>query len=173
MTTLKQISHGVWTNDSSIFVPTYRWLSTMEHIRYRMVVRKIDERFNFQNNQVVSSYHAMTDCKKNDNYCEFHDTTIIWKANASQACSLKEGAQVVAKLMNDARKDRQWRLISDMAQFSLSGSWHTFDLCSWTKLRNSKQGIVIRFDEVNVTDSILRKVFRQLEKPGVPTTTTT
>ena len=172
-TTLKRISHGVWTNDSSIFVPTYRWLSTVEQIRYRMVVRKIDVRFNFQNNQVVSSYHAMTDCKKNDNYCEFYDTTIVWKANASQACPLKEGAQVVAKLMNDARKDRQWRLTSDMAQFSLSGSWYTFDLCSWTKLRNSEQGIVIRFDEVNVTDSTLRKVLRQLERPGVPTTTTT
>ena len=34
MTKLKQISHGVWTNDCSIFVPTYRWLSTVEQIRY-------------------------------------------------------------------------------------------------------------------------------------------
>ena len=37
--TLKEISHGVWTNDSSKFVPTYHWLATMTQEQYRMMIR--------------------------------------------------------------------------------------------------------------------------------------
>ena len=125
-----------------------------------MMIRKIDIRFNFQNNRVVSTYQAMTGCGINNEYCEFHDTTIVWETNETQACPLKEGPQVVAQLMNDQRKERQWRLTSDMAQFSLTGLWKIFDLCGWKKLRKSEQGLYIRLHEVNIRDSVVSKVLK-------------
>ena len=55
-----EVAHRVWSNDSKPFEATFLWLSTKKQIRYRLLLKELEIKFNFKTGRVVSTEYECT-----------------------------------------------------------------------------------------------------------------
>ena len=72
-----EVAHRVWSNDSKPFEATFSWLSTKKQIRYRLLLKELEIKFNFKTGGVVSTEYRMHNCSMKYTYCEQSDATIV------------------------------------------------------------------------------------------------
>ena len=69
MSSLKEIGHGIFSNDSTSITDEYYWCCK-DHVfqRYRTIIKKFTIRFNFHNGKIISSNFPTEECTLGHKY---------------------------------------------------------------------------------------------------------
>ena len=169
---LQQIAPKTWSNDSTPFEATFTWLTTRRRERYRLIIKEIEIKFNFQTGGVVSPDFQLHGCLMNTTYCEQQEVTVIWQPTEKSNCNLQEGKTVVAQRMRDDEK-RGWMMTSDMGQFTLTGPLRARWMCGIPDVYPSDQGMFVKIRNITFSKTLAQKIRAQIGKSEGPTTTYT
>ena len=167
---LVEVTHRVWSNDSHPFEATFSWLKTKKEVRYRLILRQLEIKFNYKTGGVVSSEYRMHNCSMQNTYCEQSDATIIWQVTDDMICRIREGKTVLAQRMRDDKR-RGWMMTSDMGQFTLTGSLTTGWMCGIPEVYESDQGMYIKIQNVTFSKTLMQKIREQVGSSHAPSTT--
>ena len=167
---LVEVTHRVWSNDSHPFEATFSWLKTKQEVRYRLILRQLEIKFNYKTGGVVSSEYRMHNCSMQNSYCEQSDATIIWQVTDDMICRIREGKTVLAQRMRDDKR-RGWMMTSDMGQFTLTGSLTTGWMCGIPEVYESDQGMYIKIQNVTFSKTLMQKIREQVGSSHAPSTT--
>ena len=169
---LVEIGHETWTNDSAPFEAKFTWLTTYKQERYRIILKEIEIKFNFNTGKVVSPDFQLHNCVMNSSYCEQSEVTILWQTTEKSYCNLQEGKTVIAQRMRDNQR-RGWMMTSDAGQFTLTGPLSTKLMCGIPDIYTSDQGVFVKVRNVTFSQTLAEKIRSQIGKAEGPTTTYT
>ena len=169
---LVEIGHETWTNDSAPFEAKFTWLTTNKQERYRIILKEIEIKFNFNTGKVVSPDFQLHNCVMNSSYCEQSEVTILWQTTEKSYCNLQEGKTVIAQRMRDNQR-RGWMMTSDAGQFTLTGPLSTKLMCGIPDIYTSDQGVFVKVRNVTFSQTLAEKIRSQIGKAEGPTTTYT
>ena len=170
MSRLVEVTHRVWSNDSHSFEATFSLLNTKKDVRYRLILKKLEIKFNYKIGGVVSSEYRMHNCSMQNTYCEQSNATSIWHVTDEMICRIREGKTVLDQRMRDD-KCRGWMMTSDMGQFTLTGSLTTGWMCGIAEVYESDQGIYIKIQNVTFSKTLMQKIREQVGSSHAPSTT--
>jgi hypothetical protein len=165
---MKEIGHGIFTNDSSPVTDEYYWCCK-DHIiqRYRIIIKQFTIRFNFHNKKIISSGFQTEECALSHKYCTLPTATIVWEKNITETCPVKAGSQVQATRILD-KETHTWTMLSEEGQMAVSGGTDVSEQCGHV-LYATEQGLFVGIDSFNDTKPIKEK----LSKKRTRTETTT
>ena len=167
-----ELAHRVWSNDSKPFEATFSWLSTKRQVRYRLLLKEMEIKFNFRTGSVVSTEYRMHNCSLKYNYCEQSDATIVWHTTDDMLCKIQQGKTVLAQRMRDEKR-RGWMMTSDMGQFTLTGSSITSWICGISDIYLTDQGMYIKIQNVTFSKSLMQKIREDAGNSSGSSTTNT
>ena len=73
---LGELTHKTWTNDNTPVKAKFTWLTTNKQEIYRIILKEIIIKFNFNTGRVVSPDFQLHNSVMNSSYCEQSDVTV-------------------------------------------------------------------------------------------------
>ena len=67
---LVELAHETWTNDSTLIEAKFTWFTTHKQEIYRIIVKEIEIKSNFNTGRVVSPDFQLHNCVINSSYCD-------------------------------------------------------------------------------------------------------
>ena len=155
---LIEVMHDIWSNYTTTWEPNYWWCcKNIQTIRHRLRVRKITIRFNFNNHHIVSTTYPTERCNITADFCVMEMATVVWKANITEVCDLKQGKEVLAEREEDfdnhLEETVSWRIVSDEGQFAVSGGLPKMETHCGHEVIPTNEGMYMKYRVKSYWDS--------------------
>ena len=155
---LIEVMHDIWSNYTTTWEPNYWWCcKNIQTIRHRLRVRKITIRFNFNNHHIVSTTYPTERCNITADFCIMEMATVVWKANITEVCDLKQGKEVLAEREEDfdnhLEETVSWRIVSDEGQFAVSGGLPKMETHCGHEVIPTNEGMYMKYRVKSYWDS--------------------